>query len=164
MAKPIIRLTFRNKKAFEIALDDFIEKTVPDKHLRLQKKIALDLLSRIIEKAPVGNPSIWDGRAVGEKRELSTPPPGYVGGRSRSNWQISLGLPGTSSVIGIDSTGVSAEAAGVAAITGAKPYGTIWIFNNVRYIRRLEEGWSTQASAGMVAISLAEIEAGLGAL
>lgn len=153
----VARLSFKNRKGFELALNDFIEEVVPEKHLLLQKKIALDLLSRIIDKNPVGNPDNWKGYPP------RTPPPGYVGGRSRSNWQIATTGSRSSSVVGIDPSGATAEASGVAAITGAKPYGTIWIFNNVRYIQRLEEGWSKQAPAGMVAVSLAEIEAGLGA-
>lgn len=162
MARPIIRLTFKNKKAFEIALDEFVEETVPKQHLAVQKKIAIDLLSRIIEKTPVGNPSIW--------AESSLPPPkGYVGGRARANWQISVGAPG-SDASQAPETGVATrhpisglqEAAGFTAMATAKAGATIWIYNNVRYIKRLEDGWShKQAPAGMVAISLAEIAAGL---
>lgn len=153
----VARLSFKNRKSFELALNDFIEDVVPDAHLALQKKIAFDLLGRIIDKNPVGNPSNWKGYPPRK------PPAGYVGGRSRSNWQVSITTPGLSSVVGIDKTGSTAETAGLAAMTGAKPYGTIWIYNNVTYIRRLEEGWSKQARTGMVAVSLAEIEAGLGA-
>lgn len=154
MAKPIIRLSFKNKKAFDIALDKFVEETIPEQHLLFQKKIAIDLLGRIIDKNPVGNPSIW-------KPSSLPAPKGYVGGRSRANWQISISIPGNSSIPAIDPSGAATEAAGIAEIATAKAGGTIWIYNNVRYIKRLEEGWSTQAPAGMVAVSLAEIEAGL---
>ena len=162
MAKPVVRLTFRNKKAFELALDEFVEKTVPAQHLAVQKKVAIDLLSRIIEKTPVGNPDLW--------KESSLPAPkGYVGGRARANWQISIGSPGSSASVAPE-TGVKhkdkisglQEAEGFAAMASAKAGGTIWIYNNLRYIKRLEDGWShKQAPLGMVAVSLAEIEAGL---
>jgi len=151
----VIKLTFKNRKAFEIALDEFVETTVPDLHLKLQKKIAIDLLSRIIDKTPVGNPDFW--------KESSLPaPPGYVGGRARANWQISTTTPGSSDIDATDKGGEATEAAGLVKVGSAKAGGTIWIFNNVRYIKRLEDGWShRQAPLGMVAVSLAEIEAGL---
>ncbi len=145
-------LRFKNRKAFEKALDVFIEEEVPDATLLFQKKIAIELLSRIIDKNPVGNPDLWS--------EASLPPPeGYVGGRSRSNWQVSITTPTEASIVGIDPTGVAANTAGLTEMAGAKPYGAIWIFNNVRYITKLEDGHSTQAPAGMVGVSLAEITA-----
>jgi len=162
MAKPIISLRFKNKKLFEKSLDDFVENTIPSAHLAVQKKIAIDLLTRIIIKTPVGNPDLW--------KESSLPaPPGYVGGRARANWQISVGVPG-SDASNEPETGVRfkqkisglQEAAGFAAMASAKAGGTIWIFNNVSYIKRLEMGHSKrQAPAGMVAVSLAEVAAGL---
>lgn len=155
MAKPLVRLTFKNKKAFELALDKFVEETVPDKLLLLQKKVAIDLLARIIDRTPVGNPDFW--------AQSSLPAPkGYVGGRARANWQISTTTPGNSDIDAIDPQGDVTETIGLSKMGTAKAGGTIWIYNNVRYIRRLEDGWShRQAPLGMVAVSLAEIEAGL---
>ncbi len=156
------RLTFRGLKKFNRDLEDFVEKQVPEAQLRVQKKIAIDLLGKIVEKTPVGNPSLW--------KESSLPPPkGYVGGRARANWQISVGTPGASSRVELE-TGVETgdeisglqEAEGFNAMAAAKPGATIWIYNNVRYIKRLEEGHSQkQAPHGMVAVSIAEIQAGL---
>jgi len=150
-----IRLTFKNRKAFEIALDEFVEDTVPDLQLKLQKKIAIDLLARIIEKTPVGNPDLW--------AESSLPPPkGYVGGRARANWQIDTRTPGNSELDAIDPDGNVTTTIGLSKLAKAKAGGTIWIYNNLRYITRLEDGWSyKQAPLGMVAVSLAEIQAGL---
>lgn len=155
MAKPIVSFRFKNKKAFDLSLDEFIKKTVPADHLKLQKKIAIDLLARIIDRTPVGNPSFW--------KESSLPaPPGYVGGRARANWQISTFAPGNSDIDAIDPEGDVTTALGLSKVGTAKAGGTIWIFNNVRYIKRLEMGHShRQAPLGMVAVSLAEIEAGL---
>lgn len=155
MAKPLVKLTFKNKKAFELALDEFVEKTIPGKHLLAQKKIAIELLSRIIDRTPVGNPDFW--------AESSLPPPkGYVGGRARGNWQVSTSRPGNSDIDATDKDGDVTEAAGIGKMGTAKAGGTIWIFNNVRYIKALEMGHSRrQAPLGMVAVSLAEIEAGL---
>lgn len=164
MAKPIFRMRFKNKKQFELALDEFVDTVVPEKHLAVQKKVAIDLFGKIIEKNPVGNPDLW--------KESSLPPPkGYVGGRSRANWAISIKKPGkTASADAKPEDGVyheqeisgTQEAAGFAAMATAKPGGTIWIFNNVRYIGALEDGHSGQAPVGMVKVALAEIAAGLG--
>lgn len=143
------QIKFKNRGAFNKQLDDFANKLMPNAALAFQKKIAIELLSRIIDKNPVGNPDLWKGPA----------PKGYVGGRSRSNWQVSTFEPPSSSVAGIDPSGGTALAAGLAGLASARPFGTIWIFNNVGYITALEEGHSRQAPAGMVGVSLAEIEA-----
>lgn len=162
------KLVFKGLKKFNADLEKFGERTVPSAHLALQKKIAIDLFSRIIEKNPVGNPSIWDGRAVDKKYPPRKAPKGYVGGRSRGNWQMSVSQVGASSLIEFpqdvetgDPPSAMQEVEAFNSISKAKPYQTIWIFNNVRYIKRLEDGWSTQASSGMVAVSVAEIQAGL---
>lgn len=158
----VVRLTFKGQKNFNKALEDFGNETVPKAHLAVQKKIAIDLFGKIIQKSPVGNPSLW--------KESSLPPPkGYVGGRSRANWQISVGRVGSNrskdpetGVKHKDKISPLQEAEGFSQMAAAKPGQTIWIYNNVRYIKRLDNGWSKQAPLGMVAISLAEIEAELG--
>ncbi len=164
MAKPVVKLSFKNRREFEHELNVFIEKTLPDQHLAIQKKIAIDLFSRIIEKNPVGNPSKWSPSSL-------PPPKGYVGGRSRANWQISVGTAGSDTskdpetgVVTKQKISTMQETAGWTAMATAKYGGTIWIYNNVRYITALEHGHSKQAPAGMVAVSLAEIVAGLGNL
>jgi len=162
------KLVFKGLKKFNEELDAFGERTVPEAHLALQKKIAFDLFNKIVTKAPVGNPSIWDGRAVGKSYPPRKPPKGYVGGRSRGNWQISVRNVPQAEKSAFD-TGVTTgtpvsglqQAEAFGAMAKAKFGQTIWIYNNVRYIKRLEDGWSTQAPTGMVAISVAEIQAGL---
>jgi hypothetical protein len=158
------RLVFKGLKAFNKALDNFGERTIPAAHLALQKKIAIDLFSKIVKKTPVGNPDLW-------KESSLPPPPGYVGGRARANWQISITTPPSSGNDGAEpETGVQTDfpitglqqARGFSQMAQAKYGQTIWIYNNVRYIKRLEDGWSyRQAPAGMVAISIAEFQAGL---
>ena len=149
MPQPAIEIRFTGLKKFDRAVKNFNKKIVPGAHLKFQKKLAIELLSRIIDKNPVGNPDLWKGPA----------PKGYVGGRSRSNWQVAVTQPPETSVTGIDASGGSALTAGLGHLATSKPFGTVWIFNNVRYITALEEGHSSQAPAGMVAVSLAEIEA-----
>lgn len=158
------KLVFKGLKAFNAQLDKFAEETVPSQHLAIQKKIAIDLYGKIVEKTPVGNPSLW--------AESSLPPPkGYVGGRARANWQMAVTTPPKSGNTDDDpEKGVQTkfpisplqEARGFTQIAGAKFGQTIWIYNNVRYIKRLEDGHSKrQAPAGMVKVAIAEMQAGL---
>jgi hypothetical protein len=47
-------------------------------------------------------------------------------------------------------------------LSGAQPYGVITLFNNVKYIRNLEDGSSQQAPLGMVKVSIAETNSQFG--
>lgn len=153
------KLVFKGLKKFNADLEKFGEETLPDLHLKLQKKIAIELFSRIIEKNPVGNPDLW---------KSDYKPPGYVGGRSRGNWQISISVPGQDEKDSFEPSTTGAPLSGIqqaeafSELAKTKFGQTIWIYNNVRYIKRLEDGHSTQAPAGMVKVSIAEIQAGLG--
>jgi hypothetical protein len=69
-------------------------------------------------------------------------------GRARSNWRAALGGPFTKQLDETSATGAIGQAESV--INGRGPGQTIYISNNVPYIRRLNEGWSAQAPAGFV--------------
>lgn len=84
---------------------------------------------------------------------------GYVGGRFRSNWFVTMNAPASGTVDQIRSEGEAIESAS-AAIASFKPGQTIFLCNNLPYGPRLEyEGWSSQAPAGMVRITIAEFGA-----
>jgi len=102
---------------------------------------AVGVSSAIIQRTPVGNPSLWESKA----------PPGYVGGRARANWLPSIGQPETSA---IDSTSDSTTR--ITAIKDKIPGNVFYLTNNVPYIERLEYGWSKQAPKGMVRVSIRE--------
>lgn len=150
MAKPGVRFT--NLPEFQGELKAFTVE-IPKLTLALQKKIALDLLAKIVLRNPVGNPDLW--------QNPDSAPPGYVGGRSRANWQVSVSQsePGNEPLDTTDQSGTVSR--GIAAMAAAQPFSTIWIYNNVPYIVRLEYGWSSQAPQGMVRLSLAEVEASI---
>lgn len=126
---------FRNLRSFNRDLEKFGKVTVPAQSLKLQKRIALDLLRRIVFRTPVDT------------------------GRARGNWQTALGASSRSEIDRLDTSGGTSVSVGSAVIAGARPYGVITIFNNVDYIEYLEGGSSQQAPIGMVAVSLAEVEA-----
>lgn len=98
-----------------------------------QKKIALEAIKRIVEKTPVDT------------------------GRARANWQVTIGNP-TEDVLEVeDQDGSNTISKGSSVITTVGLFDVIWISNNVDYIRFLEEGSSTQAPEGMVALTFEEL-------
>jgi len=131
--------------SFTLDLNKFIDKTsrTADAEVR---KICLDLLTGIVLKTPVDT------------------------GRARANWFTSIGSPSsnTTSFTADTGRGISApsrSAASTAAISrgmGAISKATgnvLWITNNLPYIYRLEfEGWSKQAPAGMVRVTIDDVK------
>lgn len=104
------------------------------------------VVSELVSLSPVGDPSTWK----------NPPPPGYVGGHFRGNWQASVGSPETRTTDRIDSDGGATIRAAAASVAGVALGDKIYITNNLPYARRLEYGWSQQAPAGMVRITMAQ--------
>jgi len=116
------------------------------------RKVILDFGTRLVERSPVGDGTLW-------KRP---PPKGYVGGRFRANWQYGnlagAGLP-SGELPDIDATGRASTERLAAGVAGAARMATKhYLVNNLPYAIRLETGWSKQAPAGMVAITVAEFQ------
>lgn len=83
-------------------------------------------------------------------------PKGYVGGRFRANWNTSVGAPIEATTEKVDPTGASAISDVVKYMGGAGK--VTYLCNALPYAERLEyEGWSHQAPAGMVRVSMARI-------
>lgn len=98
------------------------------------QKVTFDLFSSVILKSPVKS------------------------GRFRGNWIASVNSYGTLTVDIEDKTGSDAtrEMGGVALTT---PAGNIvFMVNNLPYAQRLEYGYSSQAPAGMVRVTIAEFQ------
>ncbi len=107
----------------------------------------LDMTRKVIFRTPVGNPSLWQ----------DPPPPGYVGGTARGNWQATIGNPAQGELNRTDQNGQS-TVADAAPMTEAAPGNVYYLTNNVPYIERLESGaWSSQAPQGMVRVTLSEL-------
>lgn len=107
----------------------------------------IELFSGTILSTPVGDPSRWK----------NPPPAGYVGGRLRGNWQVSIGAPKSGEIDRIDSSGSATVAAMQAGIGGA---GSVtYLTNNLPYAERIEfSGWSGQAPEGMVRVNFARVQ------
>jgi hypothetical protein len=83
---------------------------------------------------------------------------GYVGGRFRGNWQVSVSFPISQSIDRIDPGGGATIEAGSAALGAFEAGPSIFIMNNLPYAQRLEHGWSKQAPFGMVAVTVVEFD------
>lgn len=81
-------------------------------------------------------------------------------GRSRANWNVSIGEPDTRAIWNLTVNDWAArEALGAATIEKANFFSgdELYITNGIEYIKRLEEGYSKQAPQGMVGVTVAEL-------
>jgi hypothetical protein len=106
------------------------EKTGAKLDLVIQKA-TLDLFGAVVKKSPVDT------------------------GRFRANWNVSRGAPDASTTASTNQGRATIE------VTKALSYpvgGVVWLTNGLPYARRLEHGWSGQAPAGMVRLSVLQYQ------
>jgi hypothetical protein len=145
---------------------DLIESWAEASNKKLEfvdRSIKIQISTAVIQRTPVGNPNLWVYKHptrgfIDYISWFGSAPDGYVGGRARNNWFASVSVPSSSVTDKPDKTGK-----GVLQIAKAKAKesvgGVFYLTNNLPYIRRLEyEGWSTQAPAGMVRVTLREVK------
>jgi len=133
---------------FTLQIDKWVKKSAK-RMQAVERKIVIDLATAIVVRNPVGNPSLWSSPA----------PAGYVGGRSRANWQHSTGFsPRVVNTERTDASGVTTIGTVTANVLGTTPGSVHWIANGLPYIRKLEEGFSTQAPGGMVKLAVAQFD------
>ena len=118
--------------AFALSVAHFAEKA-GQRAEDVTRKIVIELFSRVVLKSPVDT------------------------GRFRANWQFGLQQVGVTSN---DTDPSGAAALGrITSGVASTPLGTsMWLSNSLPYARRLEYGWSKQAPAGMVRVSIAEFQ------
>lgn len=134
-------MAIKNLGAFNAWQKRATQELLPEQVVLFQKRITLELFRRLVLKSPVGNPSLWANPNLA--------PPGYVGGRFRANWQVTVNLPAKDE---INSTSIPSF--GLPQIPA---FAVVYLTNNVPYAERLEMGWSSQAPAGVVSVSIAEL-------
>lgn len=134
--------------SFSVDIANFVKKANGNADQMIRKTV-LDIGMRLVERTPVGDASYWK----------SKPPPGYVGGHARVNWQHSVGAPVVSEVEGVDASGSETNSRIMASIP-AKVAGLVhFITNSVPYIVPLEEGHSRQCPPnGMVGLTVTEFQ------
>lgn len=113
---------------------------------KVVRAVTFSLFREVIQRTPVGNPDLWK----------NPPPPGYVGGRLKGNWQATQGAPAYGTLTSTDKDGNSTITRMAAGIGG---WGSVtYLVNNLPYAQRIEfDGWSGQADKGMVRVSMRRI-------
>lgn len=121
----------------------------PEKAAQMHAKVHIQINDGVVLDTPVGNPDLW----------ASPPPPNYVGGRARGNWQSTIGAPATGETGLLDRSGAPSRAAGTQVAQAINPGQVSYITNNVPYIERLNDGWSTQSPAQFVETNIDRVAA-----
>lgn len=124
---------------FKADLNKFAKQIGVDVAL-VRKQVAYDFMDKVVTRTPVDT------------------------GRARASWNMADGAP-DSTVAPEGQRDPQAAADEALAkrlrVSFSQPYGVTWVSNALPYIQALEYGHSRQAAAGMVRVSLSEIEAGI---
>jgi len=97
------------------------------------------------------------GRKLKDGMDVKAPE-GYVGGRFRANWHLSIGVVENVTFDDVDPSGAETIAALVAAISDFTAGQMVYLINNLPYAIPLEFGHSTQAPSGMVRVTVARFQ------
>lgn len=126
--------------SFELQIAEFAKRAGANADL-VCKKVGIDVFASVVRRTPVDT------------------------GRARGNWVVSIGSP--SSMISAaldpgdygDDPGSSSAVKADAALADFQIGASIYIMNNLPYIKRLEDGYSTQTPPGvMVALTVVEFK------
>lgn len=122
-------------RGFQLQLDRAYERKVEQRVHATTRLVALEALRRVVMKTPVDT------------------------GRARGSWQVAVSVRPTGEVDIYDKYGGLTIAEGSREIAQVGPNEVIYIASNLPYIERLEGGHSQQAPQGMVATTIAELQA-----
>jgi hypothetical protein len=127
---------------FNIALNNFTDRVVPEKVAGLQKRVGLEVVRRVIPRTPVDTGRARVGWQVSQDSRIDTAPEAGVGPSGGAN---------------ASAAAASALQDALAQIAKVRAFSVTYIQNNVEYIGFLEGGSSKQAPNGMLGITLAEV-------
>src|SRR5690625_4297407 len=122
-------------RSFRLQLDRAYERKVRQRVAQVTRWVALEALRRVILKSPVDK------------------------GRFKGNWQTALSVRPDGVLDVVDPSGSATLAEGSRNISQLRPYEVVYLAHNVPYARKLEDGHSQQAPQGVVAVSVAELQA-----
>lgn len=97
------------------------------------------------------------GRKLNDGMDIVAPE-GYVGGRFRANWHLSIDVVENVTFDEVDPSGNETISALISAVSDFTAGQTAYLINNLPYAIPLEFGHSTQAPAGMVRITVARFQ------
>lgn len=140
------------------------EKKANERAKVVPQRIAMEAWARVIEKSPVGNPDKWQSpEAIAWAKKV-----GYVGGRFRANWGVSIGSPFAGHDEAARDTRQIGDRTGPTVFKTAvdtkqwNGQGSIFLCNNTVYSLALERGHSQiQAPLGIVGRTAAEMANGI---
>jgi hypothetical protein len=160
----------RNLDRFKARLDQWGQVHVPEKSLQLQKRVAFLVLGAYFVSTEMGRDS--RGRytrvpqvvAVAGLLQL-TP---VDSGRARGNYQLTYGSPATG-ILEDFPTGTSTGSAptsdenmrAMKALSRARPYGRMFIVNNLPYIVVLNDGGVNRVAHHMMERAISNARAAL---
>lgn len=135
--------------SFSLDLSAFTKKAGANADL-VVKRVVAGMAESVIEMSPVGDGVYWK----------SPPPKGYVGGRFRGNWDYGFNAPPTKQFDKVvDKSGAISTRRIQQGFSAAPTSGVHYLANNLPYAIRLENGWSRQAPAGMVGVTVLKFQA-----
>lgn len=119
--------------------------------------VVIGVAARLDYRSPIGDAVYW----------TSKPPPGYVGGRFRANWQLGVGHAPGGEINAVDRSAKDPDRGGDTTarilvglpVEGKRAGPIYYLVNNVPYADRIEHGWSRQAPTGLVALTATEFQA-----
>ena len=131
---------------------------------RLIRKTVFELWHKIDYASPVGDADYWKGRQRPDGTWTGVnPPPGYVGGRFRANWQYGNGTAPNGEIENPDPRGSATRSRIKSQIDSSPAFAVHYLVNNLPYAEAIENGHSWhQAPHGVVAVSIAEFPALVG--
>ena len=141
--------------SFALDIKKFAQKA-GDNADKVVRKVVLDIGRSLVERTPVGNPDLW--------QNPDNKPEGYVGGHARANWSHSVGAPVVQEFDAVDEKDWEGHNVSRGRIEAAldeipKMAGKVhYIQNSLPYMQALEDGHSTQAPAGIVAVTEVEFQ------
>lgn len=122
-------------RSFQLQLDRAYERKVEQRVAQVTRWVALEALRRVVLKSPVDT------------------------GRFRGNWQTAVSVRPDGVVEVEDKDGGQTISKGSRNISQLRPYEVVFLANNVEYAAALEGGHSQQAPQGVVAVTVAELQA-----
>lgn len=128
---------------FALQISQFVEKAKANADA-VVRKVVIDVAASVVDMSPVGDAALWQ----------NPPPKSYLGGRFRANWQLGEGSAPNGTLPDIDPSGSASKARILAALPPNAAGKVFYLVNNLPYSQKLEDGWSKQAPAGMVMLTV----------
>ena len=106
----------------------------------------------------LGDADDFSKKVAGEMLQMVVVQTPVDTGQARGNWRVNVGSVDTSTTENTDRSGQGTISKGIAAIQAGGGLGkVVYISNSLRYIERLNNGWSMQAPANFVELSFQSV-------